>query len=521
MSATYQQLAPTVDPFSPARELLEDMIHRLSSLDTFSMDHAEVESYVDREGCEVQRRLLQGHLDLRTHAERPVKVVGADGVDRTERRRRTLGLTTLFGDVQVGGLLYQGVGVAGLAPADAALNLPEDRFSLGLRRRVAEEVASGSYDEAVERVTTTTGATIAKRQAEQLARRAANDFEPFYSARSMDIAEEKNKLLVLTADAAGIVVREEDLRPATKKALEKSLEKATHERWPAEISKKNRRLNRKRMAQVAAIYGVDPFPRTPEDILRDLRPVRDVAPKTARPKPINKHVRASLAREPREVIDAVFDEGLRRDPELQRTWVVLLDGNETQLECVYRAALRLGVHVVVLLDVIHVLGYLWKAAHCFHANGSVEAQAWVNKRLLMLLQGVSASVVAAGMTRSATLQALASRDAVDACAAYLCKYRDLIRYKEALEKGFPIATGVIEGACRYLVRDRMDRTGAHWSLAGAEAVLQLRALRANGDWDDYWTFHTQAERARNHTSHYADGKVPQVLPSTPRLRRVK
>ena len=522
MSAAYQQPVPVVDPFSPAREQVEGMIQRLSSPGTFAMDHADVEAYVNQEGREVQRRLLQAHLELRAHAERPVKVVGADGVDRTTRRRRTIGLMSLFGDVQVGGFLYQAVGADGLAPADASLNLAEDPFSLGVRRRVAEEVASGSYDEAVERVNATTGATIAKRQAEQLAGRAANDFEPFYAEPPENVAEEKDKLLVMTFDAAGIVVRVEDLRSATKKALEKSLEKgAAPERWPAETSKKNRKLNRKRMAQVAAIYGIDPFPRTPEDILRDLRPVHDVTPKTPRPKPVNKRVRASIAREPSEVIDAVFDEGLRRDPQLTRTWVVLLDGNETQIDCVHRAARRLGVKVVLVLDVIHVLGYLWKAANCFHESGTAAAQAWVNQRLLMLLQGVSASNVAAGMTRSATLQNLEKREAVDSCAAYLCKYRNLIRYREALKKGLPIATGVIEGACRYLIRDRMDKTGAHWSLAGAEAVLKLRALRANGDWNDYWKFHTQAERTRNHTSRYANDTVPQVFPSIPRLRRVK
>jgi hypothetical protein len=521
VTAVYSQAAPAVDVFSPAREMLEGAIHQLSSSEALAMDHAAVEAYVDREGREVQRRLLQAHLDLRAKAERPVRVVGADGVERPERRRRTIGLTSLFGDVRVEGFLYQATGVPGLAPANASLNLPDDRYSLGLRRRIAEEVSSGSYEDAVERVTTTTGAEIAKRQAEQLAGRAANDFESFYAERRMDVADEKDKLLVLTFDAAGIVVRAEDLRPATKKALEKSLERASPERWPAETSKKSRKLNRKRMAQVAAIYGVDPFPRIPEDILRDLRPVRDATPKTRRPKPVNKCVRASVACEPFEVIEAVFAEGLKRDPNRSRTWVVVLDGNETQLECVYRAALSVKVEIVVLLDVIHVLGYLWKAANCFHPKGSAEAQDWVNRRLLMLLQGVSASNVAAGMTRSATLQELEARDGVDTCAAYLCKYRNIIQYKNALAKGFPIASGVIEGACRYLIRDRMDKTGAHWSVAGAEAVLKLRALRTNDDWDEYWTFHTRSELTRNHTSRYAGGAAPSVLPSTPHIRRVK
>ena len=148
----------------------------------------------------------------------------------------------------------------------------------------------------------------------------------------------------------------------------------------------------------------------------------------------------------------------------------------------------------------------------------------MHKRLLMLLRGAAASDVAAGMRRSATLKKLTKRGAVDTCAAYLCKYKDLLHYSEALAAGLPIATGVIEGACRYLVRDRMDKTGARWSLLGAEAVLKLRALRRNGDWEAYWKFHVRAEHQRNHASRYAAGLVPDPLPMEtpkPQLRRVK
>ena len=100
--------------------------------------------------------------------------------------------------------------------------------------------------------------------------------------------------------------------------------------------------------------------------------------------------------------------------------------------------------------------------------------------------------------------------------------RDYIAYDRALAAGLPIATGVIEGACRYLVKDRMERTGARWSLVGAQAVLRLRALRASGDFDDYWAFHLEREHERNHLRRYADGQVPSPLPVIkPRLQRVK
>jgi hypothetical protein len=111
---------------------------------------------------------------------------------------------------------------------------------------------------------------------------------------------------------------------------------------------------------------------------------------------------------------------------------------------------------------------------------------------------------------------------VEKAATYLVKHTRLLHYDRALADGLPIATGVIEGACRYLVQDRMGRTGARWSLTGAEAILRLRALRASGDFDDYWQFHLAKEHARTHASRYASGEIPNPLPPTrPRLRLVK
>jgi len=111
---------------------------------------------------------------------------------------------------------------------------------------------------------------------------------------------------------------------------------------------------------------------------------------------------------------------------------------------------------------------------------------------------------------------------VERAARYLVKNTRLLHYDRALADGLPIATGVIEGACRYLVKDRMGRTGARWSLTGAEAVLRLRALRASGDFDDYWVFHLAREHERIHQSRYADGAVPDPLGARrPKLTLIK
>ena len=167
--------------------------------------------------------------------------------------------------------------------------------------------------------------------------------------------------------------------------------------------------------------------------------------------------------------------------------------------------------LTVTVDFIHVLEYLWKAAHCLKAVGSKEAEDWVAARALRILQG-KASGVAAGIRRSATLNGLAkdARKGVDDCANYLLKFRDYLRYDENLERGLPIATGVIEGACRHLIKDRMDITGARWGLPGAEAVLKLRSLRSSGDFDEYWVDHKKRSLERNHLSNYAENRLPMA-----------
>jgi hypothetical protein len=208
--------------------------------------------------------------------------------------------------------------------------------------------------------------------------------------------------------------------------------------------------------------------------------------------------------------------------------VALVDGNPHQIAILEALASEYAVELRIVLDVVHVIEYLWRAAAVFHPAESAEAEQWVSARLLEIPRGRS-SAVAGGRRRGATPRELASdeREAADDCADYLIDYRPYLRYEEALALGAPIATGVIEGACRHLVKDRMEVTGARWSLAGAEAVLKPRSVRSSGDFDEYWEFHQQRELERNHASAYADGRLPAPVSTersaltTPLLRLVK
>jgi hypothetical protein len=223
-----------------------------------------------------------------------------------------------------------------------------------------------------------------------------------------------------------------------------------------------------------------------------------------------------LEKTPEEVIAAIFAEAARRDSKGAKLKLALVNDNRRQIAHLERLAEEQKIPLVMVVDFIHVAQYVWAAAQTLFL-GEAERDGWVREHLLELLRG-KPSLVAAGIRRRATLRGMtaAARQPVDAYADYLLSYVPYLRYHEALAQGVPIATGAIEGACRHLVEDRMNFTGARCSLVGAQAVLRLRALRSSedDDLDEYWAFHEQQEYDRNHASRYADRKVPQIGSST-------
>jgi hypothetical protein len=206
---------------------------------------------------------------------------------------------------------------------------------------------------------------------------------------------------------------------------------------------------------------------------------------------------ASVQRDAITVIEEAFREALQRDPQQSREWVILVDGHPHQIKQIKTVMKQLKIKAVIIQDFIHVLEYLWKATWCFHTKGSEKAETWVAERALKILQG-KAGIVAAGMKRSATKLKMEKKDrsAIDDCASYLLKCKSRLQYAQALAAGHPIATGIIEGACRHLINDRLDITGARWGLQRAESVLKLRSINSSGDFEEYWTFHKQQAKQR-------------------------
>ncbi len=481
----------------------------LDGAESAGLTHAELEDRLRTDGFELLRLLFQDHLDLRADREQRVDaVVGADGVRRGwVETGHSRPLITLFGSVRVRRLAYRAKGAANLYPVDGALNLPEESFSHGLRAAAAVEAARGSFDEAVASIDRATAAHVGKRQVEDLARAAAVDFDAFFDTdRTISGHQEHgdghdDDVMVISVDGKGIVMRPEALRPATAAKAA-----AATTKLKGRLSK-GEKTNRKRMAEVGAVYTVTPVPRSATDVMAH----RGDGPPKVAPEATHKWLTASVVDDTATVIAQVFDEAERRDPNHQRTWVALVDGNNHQINRIATEATIRGIKITILVDWVHVLEYLWSAAWSFFREGDPAAEDWVHDKALAVLGG-RASIVAAAIRRKATTLHLdnTTRRNADTCADYLLAKAAHLDYPTALTAGWPIATGVIEGAVRHLIKDRMDITGARWGLDGAEAILKLRALRANNCWDDYWAFHLEREHHRIHQTRYHNNTIPHA-----------
>jgi hypothetical protein len=489
------------DEFAATFEQVETMVGWLKGDEAAALSHGDLETRLASDGRELLRRMMQDHLDRRAEKEvRLDEVLDAEGTPhRSAESGHARTLRTIFGEVVVERIAYRRPGHPNLHPADGVLNLPEEKQSHGLRRLAALEAPRDSYDSTVEAIERATGQHLGKRQVEEMVVRGSTDVDAFYQTRSA-CDSDPDDVLVLSVDGKGIVMRRDSLRPATARAAERSATKLRTRLSGGE------KANRKRIAEVGTVYDVTPEPRTPDDIL-----ARCDGAEHDHPAPVatNKWLTASVVHDAAEVVGGVFDEAERRDPSHQRTWVALVDGNNDQIDAIKAQARKRKIKVTILIDLIHVMEYAWGAAWCFFNQGDPAAEKWVHQKVTEVLCG-KAGLVAAAIRRKATTRGLDpdKRANADKCADYLLRKQPYLDYPTALAQGWPIATGVIEGACRHLVKDRFDRTGSRWGLKGAEAVLKLRAVHSNGDFDKYWTFHQDQERRRIHQSRYTTDIIP-------------
>ncbi len=409
------ELAASADAVVPGLGPLATGLARLAAGAGRAVTLEAMELMVAGRGRELLRGLLQLCLDGQAAAEvRVPRVTGTDGMPRPRAERghaRTV--VTTLGAVRVRRIAYRsGVrGVRSLFPRDAVLNLPPCRYSWPLQRLAEMFCQAGSYEQARGFVRAATGAGIGKRQLQQITARAAADAERFCQdpGRAGDQAvpaagpgEQDLPPLAISADGKGVAMLPGARRRRTRAPGQRV---RNFKKRPGTGEKKGH----KRMAETGCVFDVLPpdQPRTPEQVMAP------GGPKTA-PRAANRWYACDITAGRDVTIGKIFDQAGRRDPGHARTWIALVDGDNYQLGLFQAAAAARGITLAVVIDFIHVLEYLWKAAWC------CEHAKIIRKTL-----------------------------------HYLDAKQPWMDYPRALAEGWPIATGVIEGACRHLVADRL------------------------------------------------------------------
>ena len=379
-----------------------------------------------------------------------------------------------------------------LRPIDARLSLPDGQASYLFEEFSQYFCVEQAFDRSIEAIERVMRQSLSKETLERINRRVGDQAEQYLDELSAPPAESEGELMVLTGDGKGVPLVKPDLASVP-------------------IFDPDERRGHRRMATLASVYTVNRFVRTPEDILAALfRDPGEASQRKPRPKPQGRQLTARFARE-REFgeetehvsgpIEAFSWASRRVADRLQpaQPLVVLMDGAPSQWDAV-PACLDSDAaeRAVDILDIIHVSQYVWRAAKVFHYHREHQ-EAFARERLRRILSGHVNGVIA-GLRRMSTARQLSHtlRAEIETVCGYFQNNACRMRYDEYLSQGYPIATGVIEGACRHLVKDRMERSGMRWSLPGAQAMLHVRAIHQSTNPTDFYDIRIRNEQTNLH-----------------------
>jgi len=404
---------------------------------------------------------------------------------------------SVFGKLDVPRTCYRAPGEPGVFPLDEQVNLPRRRYSYFLREWMAEFCVDQPFNESTAKLKRFFGLDLAESVLVTAAREGKVDYDAFYEQKAPLPPETEGELQVVSFDGKGVpVIKAEAVKLKSKLG-------------------KGEKRQKKKEALVGVSYTVDRKVRAPEELAEALvepekaRAKREPAlrkggdSKASHEEPKARNIRrmASLKRKKRAVMDAVKKDAQRRNRERRRELVILLDGALGLWALVLVLFKCWGNRVWRILDIIHVVSYLWVAGTALYGEGSDATRLWVKRQLTQILKGRIGYVIG-GLKQSISKRQLkgAKRKALEKAIVYFGKHKRWMRYHEYLAAGLPVATGVVESACGSVVKNRMEGEGKRWSVEGAESILLLRSLKKSGDLEKYWRFHVWSERERLYRS---------------------
>ncbi len=448
----------------------------------------EVESQLWQSLLAMGQQLMQLFFNKHEEAEERQKVYELAGVRYPYQGQRKRQYVSLFGEVTVERAYYWKKGEEGQFPLDEILSLPERSFSDFVQERVGELTVMMTYEEATQLFSKWFGWDLHKRPTQQINADHAEMVATYYETCSIPETPTQDTILVVSADGKGIPMTRQDSPP------------------PEARRGRGQKKTAKKEATVTALYTIEPYKRDVDDIVRALVPDETLAPSSLppRPKPSHKQLFGTLDGQ-QTAFEQLAQQVDKRDRDEIQHYVALTDGNHGLKKRVQEDL----PHFTLIVDIIHVTEYLWDAANTLLGETHPMREVWMQDALRCvldddldhLLKHLHYHMPALAKHKQTTLQKV---------IRYLNNNREYLHYHDYLAQGYPIGTGVIEGACRHLVKDRFERSGMRWSRHGAQVMLDLRAVYLNGDWDAFQRFRRQQAHQKCYGSSHPNA-IPEEL----------
>lgn len=490
--------------FCKAHQFVDDMIEFVNEATKKGLRLDQVERELFRSLLEVGRELTTAFIKQAGDGDEGQQVQHDEQILKRSESKKARPYRSIFGVIEIERYVYASreKQKAEYLPVDERLGLPKGEHSYVLEDWLQRFCVQRAFSNSVESLADLLGCSVSMRAAERMNRDMSEYVEPFrMEPQAAASPEEENEILVVSADGKGVPMRRPLEERVSDAALPAWLRHYRKQQTARNVERTDKRLGKgqkpgqKQMAYVGTVYSIAPWQRTAEDVIDDLCRRKRAE---SRPRPKNKRVWAEMTQfHEEEVCDGqprlfagLAYEVYQRDRERQRPLVCLMDGQRS-LWCMKDEWLP---RAIPILDIFHTMERLWNAAYCFHKDGSLEAEEFVTHHLRMLLEGKVGYVIGGFRRRLGELQG-PKRTELSKVIQFFDNNRQSMQYDMYLAKGYPIGSGVVEGACRHLVRDRMECTGMHWELPGAQAMLNTRSVYLSGDWDDFIEYRIQKEQA--------------------------
>ena len=484
-------MASPESSITEVRAPFEQLLAQAGGTDGQGMTADRLERWLFRQLLDLGRGLLGVFLAQRAQATRQPAVVTPAGVSVAYHSERKRLYGSIFGAVPVARPYFYAQAQGGYAPLDGLLSLPAGKWSDVVREWTEELAVGRAYHPAVAVLARFVGVGLSTREVAAALATDARLVPAFYAQQAPPSPQTDGPLLVLQADGKGVPI----LRPAVAAKVRLG---------------KGEKLGGKKEAILTALYTIAPAVRTPEAVVASLfkqSSTDPAAPPAPRTGPQHKRLYATLTGKTAALAEVAGQVSQRDGPHI-RSRIALTDGCLALQE---RLQAQFPQFTLVL-DCLHMVEYLWKAANALLGETHPQRTAWVRTRALQVLSGQGATV-SAECVQLAQAPKRSRRQAkvLHQVAAYLERNLPYMHYDQYLAQGWPIATGVIEGACRHLVKDRCELSGMRWTINGAESLLALRCVHENGDWDAFHAFRRQQRHQQLYPTPFPAPAAPVEL----------